>query len=91
MKKKAINMTTREKRQKSTHDGGGLPMLVRGQEMEKYQMEEMERIKRYLASCKIEISSKTLERGCVVPRDIDAQDKRYPKIIDTLMHNPFAE
>ena len=46
-------------------------------------------LKATLAQNKIHINAKILERGIVMPRDLDNNHPGYPKIVDTLMANPF--
>ena len=38
---------------------------------------------------KIHIPTKALERGILMPRDLETKQENYPKISDTLLEYPF--
>jgi hypothetical protein len=52
-------------------------------------MQDVEMLKAHLALMKIHISTKALERGIIMPRDLDSNTENYPKVKDTLLINPF--
>ena len=51
-------------------------------------------MKRHLARNNMNISADVLERGILMPEEDNRdefEDKNYPKIIDQLLINPFAQ
>ena len=44
-----------------------------------------------LAQIKVHIPTKSLERGIVMPRDLDVYHPQMPKVVEHLMVNPFKE
>ena len=68
-----------------------MPSFARGPEIEITTMREVEVLKHVLAKIKIHIPTKSLERGIVMPRDLDNYHPTLPKVGDHLMQNPFKE
>lgn len=67
-----------------------MPNLSRGPEIEITSRQDVERLKALLSQNKIHgITTKTLERAIVMPRDNDAFHPGYLPIVDQLMHNPY--
>lgn len=46
-------------------------------------------MKAHLAAIKLHIPTKVLERGIVMPRDIDGATTGYPDLVNTLMIDPW--
>jgi hypothetical protein len=67
-----------------------MPNLSRGPEIEITSRQDVERLKALLSQNKIHgITTKTLERAIVMPRDNDAFHPGYLPIEKQLMHNPY--
>ena len=49
----------------------------------------MELLKAHLAAIKLHIPTKVLERGIVMPRDMDGATAGYPNLVDTLQIDPW--
>lgn len=65
------------------------PIFKRGAEVEISTMQDMEMLKAHLASQKIHIPNHVLERGIVIPRDMDEGKTVYPYIGDLISENPI--
>ena len=48
-------------------------------------------LKQTLACNKVHIPTKALERGIVMPRDLDNYHPEFPSIMATLLRNPYRE
>lgn len=68
-----------------------LPLFTRGPEVEITTQQEVEMLKQTLACNKVHIPTKALERGIVMPRDLDNYHPDFPQIIATLIRNPYRE
>ena len=58
------------------------------------QLEVVQQLKRHLARNNMNISADVLERGILMPEEDnrdELEDKNYPRIIDQLLINPFAQ
>ena len=54
-------------------------------------MQDVEMLKQMLARIKVHIPTKSLERGIIMPRDLDNYHPALPKIGDTLMVSPYKD
>lgn len=54
--------------------------MARGPEIEQAMKQEVEILKRHLATINLNIPVKTLELAIVLPKDVDLKERRYPKI-----------
>ena len=68
-----------------------MPSFSRGPEIEITTMREVEVLKQMLAKIKVHIPTKALERGIVMPRDLDNYHPQLPKVGDHLMENPYKD
>lgn len=55
-----------------------LPIFKRGLELEMSTQQDVEQLRGFLAMNKINIPQKNLEKGIIVPRDIDNYHPGYP-------------
>jgi hypothetical protein len=69
--------------------GNSDPIFSRGAELEITTMQDVEMLKAHLAQLKIHIPSSALERGIIMPRDLESNTENYPKVLETLLINPF--
>ena len=68
-----------------------MPSFARGPEIEISTLQDVEMLKQMLAQIKVHIPTKSLERGIVMPRDLDQYHPQMPKVIEHLMVNPYKE
>eukprot|EP00347_Sterkiella_histriomuscorum_P021575 403333501 len=61
------------------------PFLSRGIEIENQSLEEIEFIKKHLSSIGMNVPAQVLKNAIFLPKDMDAEGRKYPKIIDQLM------
>ena len=64
------------------------PIFTRGAEIEVTTMQDVEMLKAHLASIKIHIPTKSIQRGIIMPRDQETNGE-YPDQQGFLMHNPW--
>ena len=67
----------------------GMTLFTRGPEIEITTYQDVEMLKAMLAQNKIHINARAIERGIVMPRDLDNNHPGYPKVADGLMLNPY--
>ena len=74
-------------------DGGdrAMPSFSRGPEIEITTTQDVEMLKALLAKIKIHIPTKSLERGIIMPRDLDNYHPELPKVLDGLIVNPYKD
>ena len=73
-------------------DNRTMPNFSRGPEIEITTRQDVELLKAMLSQNKIHnITTKTLERAIVMPRDMDSNQAEFPKIVETLMNNPYKQ
>ena len=65
--------------------------MSRGSEVEHYSQHEMEIIKKHLASIGLNLPIKVLEKAILIPKDLEPEGRKYPKIGDSLMRNIFKK
>lgn len=68
-----------------------MPSFSRGPEIEITTTQDVEMLKALLAKIKIHIPTKSLERGIIMPRDLDNYHPALPKIADALIVNPYRD
>ena len=77
--------------QQLLQDGGSQsePVFTRGAEQERTTLQDVELLKAHLAQIKLHIPTKTLERGIVMPRDLDSSGPGYPTLKSQLLIDPM--
>lgn len=65
------------------------PVFTRGAEQERTTLQDVELLKAHLAQIKLHIPTKTLERGIVMPRDLDSSGPGYPTLMSQLQVDPM--
>ncbi|CDW77070.1 UNKNOWN [Stylonychia lemnae] len=60
------------------------PFLSRGLDVEHESLEDIEILKKHLASIGMNVPARILKNAIFLPRDIDAENRKYPRIIDML-------
>lgn len=68
---------------------GADPNFSRGAELEITTMQDVEMLKAHLAMMKVHIPTVSLERGIIMPRDLETGGMNYPKPQDLLIVNPY--
>lgn len=66
-------------------------LFTRGPEIEISTQQEVEMLKQTLAANKIHIATKALERGIIMPRDLDSYHPEFPTIEQSLLKNPYPK
>ena len=72
-----------------SHGNGADPNFSRGAELEITTMQDVEMLKAHLAAMKIHIPTISLERGIIMPRDLETGGMNYPRPEDLLVVNPY--
>lgn len=67
------------------------PFLSRGVDIEHQTLQDIDHIQKHLISEGYNIPAKTLRNAIFLPRDMEAEGRKYPKIIDFLMSSSFYE
>lgn len=66
-------------------------LFTRGAEVEIQTMQEVEQLKAHLAREKIHIPTEALEKGIIMPKDVDTSKMTFPRVEDLLMVNPYVK
>ncbi len=68
------------------------PFRAENYEYRTHQMQEVEDLKKHLASDNLNISADVIHKAIVLPEEEERGDERnYPKMADHLLVNPFAK
>jgi hypothetical protein len=68
-----------------------MPLFKRGPEVELASQQDVEMLKQTLAANKVHIPTKSLEKGIIMPRDLENYHPGYLQVQDFLIQNPYPK